>query len=197
MYIRAEPVFGRFPIIAGGEFGADRSWVGYPSPPTHTGVDHATPIGTPVPAMLAGTVVRAGWSDNFSGYVVKVQADDGSSVLHAHLDRVSVQAGDRVERDQLVAHSGNTGSATTGPHLHTEYRDPAGAFRDPLTALGGKMTREEYAEQVEPFVKETIRVMLAEDGASRESVGSVTKDRIDKLERRFGVHGHNTSGPTP
>ncbi len=131
-YIKAEPVFGRFPVIPGGEFGADRSWVGPPSPPTHTGVDHACPIGTPVPAMLAGRVIRAGWGDNLSGYIFEVQADTGERVRHAHLDRLFVRAGDRVERDQLVAHSGNTGSATTGPHLHSEYRDTAGALRDPL-----------------------------------------------------------------
>ena len=178
-YQRAEPIVARYPVSLGGEFGADRSWVGPPSPPTHTGVDHLTPTGVSVPAMLAGVVVFAGWADALSGVVVRIIASTGESVLHAHLSPdVVVVTGDRVELDQLVARSGNTGSASTGPHLHTEYCADhrhlagvcyaAGTLRDPLVALKeGPMLTE---ERVREIAKEETRAVLANEAWLKDAI---------------------------
>jgi len=46
---------------------------------------------------------------------------DGRYVLYAHLDRMAVAAGDRVEGGTRIGDSGNTGNST-GPHLHFEVR---------------------------------------------------------------------------
>jgi murein DD-endopeptidase MepM/ murein hydrolase activator NlpD len=52
------------------------------------------------------------------------------STLYAHLSRVDVRQGQRVEQGQRVGAVGATGWAT-GPHLHFEFR-VAGQHQDPL-----------------------------------------------------------------
>ena len=50
---------------------------------------------------------------------VRILHDDGSFAVYAHLERssVRVRTGQRVERGEYIASSGNTGYST-GPHLH-------------------------------------------------------------------------------
>ncbi|MDZ4233908.1 MAG: M23 family metallopeptidase [Dietzia sp.] len=56
---------------------------------------------------------------SFAGYVVTV--DYGRYISHyAHCSGSPVLSGKRVYQGDIVAYSGNTGSATTGPHLHWE-----------------------------------------------------------------------------
>jgi murein DD-endopeptidase MepM/ murein hydrolase activator NlpD len=43
--------------------------------------------------------------------------------LYAHLSRSLKELGDKVEAGELLALSGNTGTATTYPHLHFEMRN--------------------------------------------------------------------------
>jgi len=54
-----------------------------------------------------------------SANVVRIMHDDGSHAVYAHLNlnSVRVRPGDRVERGQYIADSGNTGYSS-GPHLH-------------------------------------------------------------------------------
>jgi len=84
----------------------------------HTGIDLAAPVGTPIYAAGAGTVLRTDWS---SGYGHLIVIDHGNGILsrYAHNSRVYVQPGDHVERGQQISAVGTTGR-TTGPHLHFE-----------------------------------------------------------------------------
>lgn len=97
----------------------------------HTGEDIAIPVGTPLVAMADGVVVHAGYfqgsyasnpwwiQPSFAGFVVSI--DYGPYISHyAHCSGSPVRAGQSVTQGQVVAYSGNTGSATTGPHLHWE-----------------------------------------------------------------------------
>ena len=99
----------------------------------HTAEDIAVPVGTPLAAMADGIVVHAGWHkgnywDNpwllvpeWSGYVVSIEYYGGQMVSHyAHCSGSPVRAGDRVKQGQTAAWSGDTGSASTGPHVHWE-----------------------------------------------------------------------------
>lgn len=107
-----------------------RGW----SPDMHEGVDVAAPTGTPVHAMKSGRIEHAG---AWGGYGLSVLIAHGSNVrtLYAHLSRIDVSAGDRVDGGQQIGAVGQTGSAT-GPHLHFEVWR-WGRAEDPVPLLGG------------------------------------------------------------
>jgi murein DD-endopeptidase MepM/ murein hydrolase activator NlpD len=84
----------------------------------HTGVDIGVDSGSTVLAADDGTVVFAGWAGAF-GILVSVDHGNGYVTKYAHNSRVLVSEGQRVERGQQIARSGNTGNST-GPHVHFE-----------------------------------------------------------------------------
>jgi murein DD-endopeptidase MepM/ murein hydrolase activator NlpD len=94
----------------------------------HLGVDYAAPTGTPVRAVGDGVVTFAGWRGGY-GNVVEVDHGNDHITLYAHLSRVDVANGQRLEQGDNVGVVGATGWAT-GPHLHFEFR-VAGQHQDP------------------------------------------------------------------
>ena len=95
----------------------------------HLGVDYAAPTGTPVRVVGDGTVDFAGWQNGY-GNVVQVRHDKDRTTLYAHLSRIDVRKGQKVEQGQHLGAVGATGWAT-GPHLHFEFRI-GGVHQDPL-----------------------------------------------------------------
>jgi murein DD-endopeptidase MepM/ murein hydrolase activator NlpD len=95
----------------------------------HLGVDYAAPTGTPVRTIADGVVSFAGWQRGY-GNVIEVSHRDNKSTLFAHLSRISVKKGQRVEQGEFIGAVGSTGMST-GPHLHFEFRDN-GVHQDPL-----------------------------------------------------------------
>ena len=107
----------------------------FPEIATHTtrdsqyAVDVAMPIGTDVFASRGGVVFDVAASnfrggldpvrDGPSANVVRIMHDDGTYAIYAHLNTnsIRVRPGDRVQRGQYIADSGNTGFSS-GPHLH-------------------------------------------------------------------------------
>jgi murein DD-endopeptidase MepM/ murein hydrolase activator NlpD len=88
----------------------------------HAGIDIDVPVGTTVMATGAGIVRIADWqdkNDHKKGYGKRVIIDHagGNVSVFGHLSEISVRAGQRVSRNQVIGLSGNTG-ASTGPHLH-------------------------------------------------------------------------------
>jgi len=86
----------------------------------HKGVDYGAPSGTPVRAVGDGTVEFAGWQNGY-GNVVQVRHGNERSTVYAHLSRIDVHKGERVEQGARVGAVGATGWAT-GPHLHFEFK---------------------------------------------------------------------------
>ena len=86
----------------------------------HTGIDIASPIGTPVRATGGGVVTFADW---FFGYGLTIILDHGFgyTTLYAHLSEIRVEVGQQVRREDIIGLVGMTGR-TTGPHLHYEVR---------------------------------------------------------------------------
>ena len=95
----------------------------------HNGVDYGAPQGTPVRSVGDGTVSFAGWQNGY-GNVVQVQHGGERMTVYAHLSRIDVTKGSRVEQGQRLGAVGATGWAT-GPHLHFEFR-VNGQQRDPI-----------------------------------------------------------------
>lgn len=83
----------------------------------HRGVDFPAPTGTLIPSISAGTVALVTTSSCL-GNVLVIRNSDGLYAGYAHLSAVLVSAGATVTRGQHVARVGNTGTCTTGPHLH-------------------------------------------------------------------------------
>ena len=86
----------------------------------HNGIDISAPVGTPVGASAAGTVVAAGDQGAY-GLTVIIDHGDGFATLYAHLSAISVSSGQRVARGSVLGAVGTTGNST-GPHLHFEIR---------------------------------------------------------------------------
>nr|WP_240939982.1 M23 family metallopeptidase [Planosporangium flavigriseum] len=86
----------------------------------HPGTDLAVPVGTPLYAANAGTVILARWNGGY-GYSVQIQHDDGVVSIYGHASKLICKEGTRVAAGELVALSGNSGYST-GPHLHFELR---------------------------------------------------------------------------
>lgn len=107
----------------------------------HQGIDFAGPIGTPVYSTGDGVVIEADYS--FSGYGNQVIVDHGFGykTRYAHLHKINVKVGDKVERAEIVGSLGSSGKST-GPHLHYEVMvrnnpvNPINYFND--------MTEDDY-----------------------------------------------------
>ena len=84
----------------------------------HEGIDIANGIGTPILAVMDGTVINAGPARGF-GKWVRVRHDDGSISVYGHIHSYNVSVGERVTAGQQIAEMGNEGHST-GPHLHFE-----------------------------------------------------------------------------
>jgi murein DD-endopeptidase MepM/ murein hydrolase activator NlpD len=95
----------------------------------HLGVDYAAPTGTPVRAVGDGAVEFAGWQNGYGNVVILRHAGERET-RYAHLSRMNVRRGQRVDQGQQVGAVGATGWAT-GPHLHFEFR-VRGAVVDPM-----------------------------------------------------------------
>jgi len=96
----------------------------------HLGVDYGAATGTPVRTVGDGVVEFAGVQNGF-GNVVMVKHDGSNTTVYAHLSKINVRAGQRVQQGDNVGLVGATGWAT-GPHLHFEFR-VNGVHKDPLT----------------------------------------------------------------
>lgn len=95
----------------------------------HMGVDYAAPTGTPVRTIGDGTVEFAGVQRGY-GNVIYIRHRNNQVTVYAHLSRIGVRQGQRVGQGDFIGAVGTTG-ASTGPHLHLEFRDN-GVHVDPL-----------------------------------------------------------------
>jgi murein DD-endopeptidase MepM/ murein hydrolase activator NlpD len=96
-------------------FGLRRFFNGQARNP-HNGMDIAAPVGTPVVAAGAGTVIDAG-DYFFSGNTVIIDHGQGFLTLYAHLSEVEVAPETSVAAGVPIGAVGATGRVT-GAHLH-------------------------------------------------------------------------------
>lgn len=90
------------------------------TPALHAGMDFRATTGSSVRASGAGTVVSAGWNGGY-GRMVEIDHGKGLTTRYAHMSKVLVAVGDKVEPGDVVGRVGSTGRST-GPHLHYEVR---------------------------------------------------------------------------
>lgn len=97
-------------------FGDMRFINGSTNPTRHGGIDYAVDCGTPVYASNAGLVEAANLLI-LTGNTLVIDHGLGLKTLYEHMQDLSVEIGDVVEKGQLIGHVGKTGLAT-GCHLH-------------------------------------------------------------------------------
>lgn len=87
----------------------------------HSGVDFAMPEGTPIPALDRGTIVLQQYSKILGNVsVLRVMSKDKKLwyVGYCHLKAEGHAVGTKVREGDTIGFVGNTGSASTGAHLH-------------------------------------------------------------------------------
>ena len=85
----------------------------------HDGIDIGQLEGTPIQAVMGGTVTEVLLSSEGYGNRVRIASGDRKN-LYAHCKDVLVTTGQVIRRGDVIATVGNTG-ASTDPHLHLEY----------------------------------------------------------------------------
>jgi len=84
----------------------------------HNGIDIITGVGTRVYASGGGVVDFVGTRNGF-GLCVEIDHGFGYRTIYGHLSGSKVKQGQKVERNTLIAFTGNSG-LSSGPHLHYE-----------------------------------------------------------------------------
>lgn len=130
MHQPAEPY--RAPVALSSNYPITQAYpdvITHTTPDSYHAIDIAMPIGTDIFASRAGVVFdvqgkhfRGGLDpdrDLGAANLIRILHDDGTYALYAHLNwnSIRVRPGERVERGQFIAESGNTGFSS-GPHLH-------------------------------------------------------------------------------
>lgn len=101
------------------------------------GVNIAAPLGTPIRAAHAGTVVYVGNEVRGFGNLILIRDASGVVTAYAHADAVAVRQGQSVREGQVIGRVGSTGAVTT-PQLHFQVRRD-GRPVDPMRYLGGQV----------------------------------------------------------
>jgi len=87
---------------------------------SHKGLDICVPVGTPVVAAGDGVVSFSGTESEY-GRLICIEHGHGFSTAYGHLQKLHVQAGDKVTKGQVIGTVGLSGNST-GPHVHYEVR---------------------------------------------------------------------------
>jgi murein DD-endopeptidase MepM/ murein hydrolase activator NlpD len=110
----------RFPLALPAAITSAFGWRVHPISGTrrfHSGTDLGAAIGTPVHAAYAGRVEIAHWQ---GGYGNLIELHHGhQKTRYAHLSKIVVKPGQRVQQGSVIGLVGSTGNST-GPHLHFE-----------------------------------------------------------------------------
>jgi len=118
--------------IITGVYGSQRILNGKPKWP-HYGLDFAQDEGTPVKAMISGTVTLAEPDLYYSGGTLIFDHGHGISTLYMHMHEIFVEKGQKINKGDIIGTVGSTGRAT-GPHLDVRL-NWFGTRLDPATVI--------------------------------------------------------------
>ncbi len=106
---------------------------GFTGKGANEGINIAVPEGTPVKAAGDGVVAYSGNELKGYGNLVLIRHDNGYVSAYAHNGDLNVKRGEKVNRGQVIARSGQTGNVST-PQLHFEIRKGSNPV-DPMPYL--------------------------------------------------------------
>lgn len=116
----------RWPLEVKPSIGLDYGWQPDQKNPQnrffHSGIDLLAPVGSPVLAAAAGTVLLVSQEGPY-GFLVVLDHGNGRQTRYAQLSRFAVQVGERVPVGQILGQVGVTGKPDIPQaHLHFEVR---------------------------------------------------------------------------
>ena len=85
----------------------------------HPYIDIAAPKNSVVSAVLDGTVISAGWSDE-TGFTIQIQHSNDLISIYKHNAKLLKKTGDKVSAGSAISLVGDSGDLSTGTHLHFE-----------------------------------------------------------------------------
>ena len=140
----------------------------------HTGVDWATPYGTPIFASGNGMIEKVGWEGGYGKYI-RIKHNNGCEAAYGHLSAYAkgMEPGKRVRQGQVIGFVGSSGMST-GAHVHYEIL-VNGRFVDPMRI---KLPRGRSLEgsMLTSFEKERDRLdgMMSNRGGAGARVSDAT-----------------------
>lgn len=139
----------------------------------HAAVDWPCPIGSTVRAAGAGRVQSVPYYAD-GGLTVELDHADGTRTRYMHLSTVEVAAGSNAGGGQLIAHSGNSGTASTGPHLH--FAVWAASYGDAFSVQGDPYLTRQGRWAVDPL--RVLGLLQEEDDMTPEQAAALA--RVDQ-----------------
>lgn len=86
---------------------------------SHEAIDIVAPVGSYFATCLSGTVIYSGFSQK-DGNILIIEHSNGFTSVYKHAKTNLKKRGDKVRTGDLIGIIGNTGTNSTGPHLHFE-----------------------------------------------------------------------------
>lgn len=99
----------------------------------HYGIDIANAIGTPIKAVMSGTVIDSGPASGY-GQWIRIKHDNGEVSVYGHMSSLHVGVGEYVSAGQTIAGMGSEGFST-GSHLHFQIQPDGVTPVDPVPWL--------------------------------------------------------------
>jgi murein DD-endopeptidase MepM/ murein hydrolase activator NlpD len=123
-----QPVTSEPLPVTDGYYGYPTTGRNYGRIHSNNGIDIANSCGTPIYASASGVVTLSqdGWNGGYGSYI-KVQHDNGTTTVYAHLSQRNSQVGQTVAKGELIGLMGTTGRST-GCHIHFEVRGARNPF---------------------------------------------------------------------
>lgn len=113
----------------------------------HEGQDFTAPTGTEIFVTGNGTVLSVEKKRFGFGFHVIVDHGYGYNTIYAHMSRINVRVGQKVNRGDILGFVGNTGSSTA-PHLHYEVVKN-GVKIDPVNYYYQDLSPEQFQQIID------------------------------------------------
>ncbi|MBN2572662.1 MAG: peptidoglycan DD-metalloendopeptidase family protein [Ignavibacteriales bacterium] len=85
----------------------------------HMGIDFGCKQNTPILASAGGLIIFSDYTVK-DGNVIMIEHDNDYLTVYKHLSTLTKKSREYVHQSEVLGFSGNTGTNTTGPHLHFE-----------------------------------------------------------------------------
>ena len=99
---------------------------------SHEGVDMLAPMGTPIYAVVSGSVNFR--QNRLGGNAASLVGDNGNRYYYAHFASYE-GVSRRVNQGDVIGYNGDTGNATGTPHLHFEVHPGGGLAVNPTPSV--------------------------------------------------------------